>query len=62
MRKGETIVCTETAFDESGEKLFEKGDERDILYVDNESPIVMVILPEGKFPLEWIKKRFRRKI
>lgn len=61
MRKGETIVCTETAFAD-GEKIFQKGDERDILYVDNESPIVMVILPEGKFPLEWIKKRFRRKI
>ncbi len=34
MRKGETIVCTESAFAD-GEKIFQKGDERDILYVDN---------------------------
>jgi len=68
MRKGSKLICKEAISNALGKPLFKKGEEYEVLYVDNESNEIMVciehILCGGEYctwPIEWVKKKFRIK-
>jgi len=66
MRKGDKLICKETVNNIFGMPLFEKGKEYEVLYIDNESVEVMVVLNHKlyaneyqQYPIDWVNKNFK---
>ncbi len=65
MKKGDKITCKKTIKNILGDPLFKKGQEYEILYINNEDITTKVVLNHiiygneyREFDLEWVAKNF----
>jgi len=68
MKKGDKLICKNNIIDNTGNIIFEKSREYEVLYLDNEKPKIMVIIKtdlqkNGIFEqtLDWVHINFKLK-